>query len=163
MLEENQKIPTNIKVFDLNGKGVTLRDYLGEPLVIYFYPEDDTPGCTQEAKSFRDFKNKIKQAGAKIIGISKDSVKSHRDFKKRYDLNFELLSDPEHELIEAFGLWQQKREFNQTIYDTVRATFVVDSLGQVVKVWPRVIPADHGQEIYQFINNHFEVDVSHQI
>jgi peroxiredoxin Q/BCP len=160
MLEEKQKIPTNIKVFDLNGKEVTLKDYLGEPLVIYFYPEDNTPGCTKEAKSFRDFKNKIKQAGAKIIGVSKDSVSSHRDFTKRYDLNFELLSDPEHELIEAFGLLQQKREFNQTIYDTVRATFVVDRLGQVVKVWPRVTPANHGREIYQFIDNQFEVDAS---
>ncbi len=155
MLKEKQKVPSDIKIFDLNGQKLTLKDYLGQPLVLYFYPKDNTPGCTKEAKSFRDFKHKIRQAGAKIVGISTDSVSSHLEFKKRHDLNFDLLSDPDHVLIEAFGLWQQKREFNQTVYGTVRSTFVIDQSGHIVKVWPRVTPTNHGREIYRFITAHF--------
>lgn len=151
MLKQGQKIPTDIKVFNLNGKGVTLNDYLGKPLVIYFYPKDNTAGCTREAQSFRDFKLQIEKLGAKIIGVSKDSVDSHRKFRDKHKLNFELLSDPDVKLIEAFGLWQEKRMFGKSYMGTIRATFVIDQNGIIQKVWPRVSPTDHGKEIYSYL------------
>ncbi|MEM0473235.1 MAG: thioredoxin-dependent thiol peroxidase [Candidatus Aenigmatarchaeota archaeon] len=98
----------DIKVKDMNGKETSLKDFKGKKLVVYFYPKDDTPGCTVEACSFRDNNEKIEKMGAKVIGISADSIDSHKKFSSKHKLSFMLLSDNEHKLAEAFGVWKQK-------------------------------------------------------
>ncbi len=151
MLSENEMIPHSIKIINEKGAEVDLSEYLGQPLVIYFYPKDNTPGCVTEARSFRDLNTNLEKMGVKVLGISKDSPKSHKNFKKKIGINFELLSDPDHKLQEAFGVWQQKRMMGKTYWGTVRSTFLVDEQGKIIKVWPRVKPQEHAQEVLEFI------------
>jgi len=145
-------MPTDVKVHNLIGEEVTLSKYLGNYLVIYFYPKDDTPGCTKEACSFRDFNKDIEELGAKIIGISKDNVKSHNKFIENHKLNFELLSDPETKLQDAFGVWAEKSMFGKKFIGTLRTTFLVNPDGNIVKVWEDVKPDNHAKEIYEELN-----------
>ena len=148
MLDVGDKIPLEISLFDENEKEVTLKQYLGQPLVIYFYPEDDTPSCTKEACEFRDFNKDIESLGVKIIGISRDSVKSHNKFKDKYKLNFELLSDPEHKLMEAFGSWGLKVMMGREFVGTIRCTFIVNSDGEIIKVWKKVQSGGHAKRVF---------------
>jgi thioredoxin-dependent peroxiredoxin len=115
--------------------------------VLYFYPKDDTPGCTTEACSLRDYYSEIKALGARIVGVSKDDPKSHSKFIAKYKLPFELLSDPDHELMDYFGVWQEKSLYGRKYMGTVRATFLIDPNGKIAYVWPKVTPAEHGAEI----------------
>lgn len=155
MLKIGYKVPTNIPLTDENGITVTLEKYIQDFLVIYFYPKDETPGCTEEACSFRDFNDEITKTGAKVIGISSDNQKSHFKFKRKHSLNFELLSDETHELQEAFGIWAEKSMFGKTFMGTLRSTFIVNSQSEIVASWAdnedssegKVLTETHGEDV----------------
>lgn len=126
----------------------SLADYAGKWLVLYFYPKDDTPGCTTEACNFRDAREVIAQLGnAEVVGVSKDTVKSHRKFLDKYHLNFTLLSDPEHRVIEAYDSWKPKRFMGRDYIGTQRNTFIINPEGQIVKEYIGVDPKSHAAEI----------------
>lgn len=129
---------------DDEGKTHGLSDFHGKWLVVYFYPKDDTPGCTVEACSIRDARDDLTKLGAHVVGISKDEASSHEKFKAKYSLNFTLLSDPSAETIDAFGAWGKKQFGREGI---LRKTFIINPDGMVVKVFGRVIPVGHGQQI----------------
>lgn len=129
---------------DENGEVKTLADFKGKWLVLYFYPKDDTPGCTTEACSLRDARDELMEAGAEVVGISKDQASDHEKFKAKYKLNFTLLSDSEGRVIEAYGAWGKKMFGKEGI---LRKTFLINPQGQVVKVWGRVTPLGHGQQV----------------
>jgi peroxiredoxin Q/BCP len=131
-----------------NGKTVQLNDYKGQWLVLYFYPKDDTPGCTIEACSFRDARDELTELDVQVVGISKDGGSSHDKFKAKYNLNFTLLSDPEGKVIESYGAWGKKMFGKEGI---LRKTFVINPEGQVVKVYGRVTPVGHGQTVVKEI------------
>ncbi len=156
MLQAKDKIPTQIKLFNEKGEETTLEDYLGQSLIIYFYPKDNTAGCTLEANQFKELKHIFSEKGVKILGVSKDSVKSHQKFKEKLSLNFELLSDPDHELQDGFGVWQEKRMMGKSYMGTVRSTFLVDSMGKIKKVWPRVNPKNHVKEVLKYIEQELD-------
>lgn len=129
---------------DSEGKTHRLADWRGEWLVLYFYPKDDTPGCTVEACSMRDARDEIIDLGADVVGISRDEAASHDAFKAKYSLNFTLLSDPDKTAIEAYGAWG-KKQFGRE--GALRKTFIINPEGQVMKVYGRVTPEGHGEQI----------------
>ena len=129
---------------DANGNVHTLADYKGGWLVLYFYPMDDTPGCTTEACSLRDAATELSELDADVVGISADDVKSHQKFVAKYHLNFTLLSDPDKKVIEAYGAWGKKMFGKEGI---LRKTFIINPDGQVVKVYGRVTPLGHGDQV----------------
>lgn len=146
LLKAGSKAPS-VSVLDSDGNKVSLKDFLGKWVVLYFYPKDDTPGCTKEACSIRDIRAEIKKAGAEVIGVSKDSPKSHLKFIDKYKLNFTLWSDEDHKLIEAFGSWQEKKFMGRTYMGTLRTTFIIDPKGKIVHVFEKVTPDTHGDDI----------------
>jgi len=129
---------------DTDSKGHSLADYRGKWLVLYFYPKDDTPGCTTEACSLRDARDDIAALGAEVVGVSRDDASSHDKFKAKYTLNFTLLSDPEHKLMDLYGDWG-KKAFGQE--GVLRRTFIINPEGTVVKVYGRVTPLGHGEQV----------------
>lgn len=129
---------------DIEGNTRTLGEYKGKWIILYFYPKDDTPGCTTEACSLRDARDTLAEMGAEIIGISKDDANSHEKFKAKYSLNFTLLTDAEGKTIEAYGAWGKKMYGREGI---LRKTFIIDPSGQVVKVYGRVTPMGHGKQV----------------
>ena len=131
---------------DIYGKTHTLDEYAGKWIVLYFYPKDDTPGCTTEACSLRDARDTLAEMGAEIIGISKDDANSHEKFKAKYSLNFTLLTDTEGEAIEAYGAWGKKMYGREGI---LRKTFIINPAGKVVKVYGRVTPMGHGEQVIE--------------
>ena len=132
---------------DRTGKTVSLSDYLGKKVVIYFYPRDNTPGCTRQACAFSGLYNKYRKKGVEVIGISKDSVASHEKFAEKYELPFVLLADPERTAIEAYGVWQEKKQYGKTSMGVVRTTFLIDENGMIVKIMPKVKPDTNAAEI----------------
>ena len=128
----------------LDGKTHTLADYRGRWVVLYFYPADDTPGCTAEACSLRDSRDTLAEMGAEIIGISRDDPNSHEKFKAKYSLNFALLTDPEAKTINEYGAWGKKMFGHEGI---LRKTFIINPAGKVVKVYGRVTPMGHGEQV----------------
>lgn len=138
----------NFSLQDQNDETKTLADYAGQWVVIYFYPKDDTPGCTTEACNFRDERDAIAEFGnAAVIGVSKDPVASHKKFADKYSLNFTLLSDPDHEVIEAYGAWQEKSMYGRKYMGIQRMTAIINPEGMIVKEYPKVSPAKHAAEI----------------
>jgi peroxiredoxin Q/BCP len=138
----------DFSLLDQDGNTKTLADYAGKWLVVYFYPKDDTPGCTTEACSFRDERDEIARAGgAEVIGISKDSVKSHKKFAEKHHLNFTLLSDPDHVMAEAYDSWKLKKFAGNEYMGMERNTFLVNPIGQIAKEYLGVNPADHAVQI----------------
>ncbi len=129
---------------DSAGSRHSLADYKGKWVVLYFYPKDDTPGCTAEACSLRDARDTLAEMGAEIIGISKDEPSSHEKFKEKYSLNFTLLTDPEAKVITAYDAWGKKMFGNEGI---LRKTFIINPDGQVVKIYGRVTPVGHGEQV----------------
>jgi len=129
---------------DINGKIHTLKEYAGKWVILYFYPKDDTPGCTTEACSLRDQRDTLADMGAEIIGISKDDANSHEKFKAKYSLNFTLLTDAEQKVIDLYGAWGKKMYGREGI---LRKTFVINPNGQVVKVYGRVTSMGHGEQV----------------
>lgn len=133
---------------DQNGDNHSLSDYRGKWVVLYFYPKDDTPGCTTEACSFRDARDAIAEFGnAVVLGVSKDNVQSHKKFADKHTLNFTLLSDPQNEVIDAYGAWQQKSMFGKKYMGIQRMTVLIDPDGNIAKEYPKVNPAKHAAEI----------------
>lgn len=136
----------NFTLSDDSGQQHSLKDYAGKWVVLYFYPKDDTPGCTTEACSLRDARDDIAAVGAEIIGISKDEANAHEKFKAKYSLNFTLLSDPEGKVIESYGAWGKKMFGQEGI---LRKTFIIDPNGMVQKVYGRVTPLGHGEQVLE--------------
>ncbi len=137
----------DFKLRDDQGNEVRLSALRGKPVVLYFYPKDDTPGCTKEACSFRDRKSEIEGRGAFLLGVSPDTVASHGKFRDKYDLNFPLLADPDHRVAEAYGAWREKNLYGKKAMGIQRSTFLIDSTGKVRKVWKKVNVAGHDQEV----------------
>jgi len=142
MIAEGEMAP-DFELETDSGESVRLSDYRGKPVVLYFYPKDNTPGCTKEACAIRDAWSEFERRGAVVLGVSADSVSSHERFKTKYRLPFTLLSDPEHEVIERYGAWKPKRLAGKSFFGIVRSTFLIDAEGRVAKVWPKVDPAKH--------------------
>jgi len=134
------------------GERLSLKDLKGLPVVLYFYPKDDTPGCTVEACEFRDAFPRFKGTKAIILGISPDSVASHVKFKKKFDLPFTLLADPDHAVAEKYGVWQKKSMYGRTYMGIARTTFVIDKDGKLAKVFEKVKPKGHAEEVEQAID-----------
>jgi peroxiredoxin Q/BCP len=132
---------------DSDGNAVTLSQFKGKKVVVYFYPKDNTPGCTKEACSFRDVYDLILAEGAVVLGISKDNEETHQKFRKRNGLPFYLLSDTEHKAAEAYGVWGEKKLYGKAYMGMLRSTFIIDEQGIIVKVFPKVKPENHGQEV----------------
>jgi peroxiredoxin Q/BCP len=129
------------------GERLSLKDLKGKPVVLYFYPKDDTSGCTTEACEFRDAVPRFKKSKAVILGVSPDTVKSHQKFKAKYKLPFTLLADPEHTVLEKYGVWQEKSMYGRKYMGVVRTTFIIDAAGKVAKIFEKVKPAGHASEV----------------
>jgi peroxiredoxin Q/BCP len=145
-LEEGAKAPA-FSLKDQSGKAVKLSDFKGQPVVVYFYPKDDTPGCTREACAFRDQQVELRQRGAVVLGISPDDSASHEKFSAKYSLNFPLLADTEHKVAEKFGAWREKNMYGKVSWGIQRSTFLIDADGKVAKVWKRVQVDGHDQQV----------------
>ncbi|HNP53129.1 MAG TPA: thioredoxin-dependent thiol peroxidase [Ferruginibacter sp.] len=145
-LSEGQKAPA-FKGKDQNGKSVSLSQFKGKKLVIYFYPEDDTPTCTTQACNLRDNYGLLKNAGYEIVGISPDEVKKHKKFEDKYDLPFTLIADPEHAIIDAFGVWGEKQLYGRKYMGLHRTTFVLDEKGIIRKIFLKPRSKQHAEEI----------------
>ncbi len=150
MLTEGTKAPA-FTLTNQDGKQVSLSDFSGSKVVVYFYPKDDTPGCTKEACSFRDSHQAILDSGAVVLGISADDPAAHTRFRSKYQLPFDLLSDPDKKVIQAFGAWGQKSRDGKTYEGILRSTFVMDQDGTVIKAFPDVSPAEHAAEVLQVL------------
>jgi len=146
LLQIGQNAPT-FTLMASNGEKVSLSDYLGRKVVLYFYPKNMTPGCTTEACNFRDANSDIENLGAVILGISPDEVKSHGKFIERNDLPFLLLSDADHAVSELYGVWQLKKMYGREYLGIVRSTFLIDEDGILVKEWRKVKVAGHSEEV----------------
>ncbi|MEJ5220645.1 MAG: thioredoxin-dependent thiol peroxidase [Tepidiforma sp.] len=136
---------------DQDGKTVSLADFAGKWVVLYFYPKDDTPGCTKEACSFRDRHAELQAKGAVVLGVSGDSSASHRKFADKYSLPFPLLADTEHEVARAYGAWGTKKMYGKEYEGMIRSTVVIDPTGTVAKTWPKVKPDGHGDEVLAWL------------
>ena len=136
---------------DKDGNSVSLNDFLGQRVVLYFYPKDNTPGCTRQACAFAATYNEFKEKGVAVIGISRDSVQSHQRFAEKYGLPFILLADPELEVIKSYGVWQEKKLYGKLGFGVVRTTFIIDAQGNIEKIMPKVKPDTNAKEILEFI------------
>ena len=146
MLEVGMKAP-QFTLQDTNGSFVSLSDFLGKKVVLYFYPKDNTPGCTRQACAFAQNYAAFQERGVEVIGVSKDSVASHGKFAEKYNLPFVLLSDPELQAIEPYGVWQEKKQCGKVSMGVVRTTFVIDEQGNIERVMPKVKPDTNAEEI----------------
>lgn len=144
------KIPENLGL-NIEGKEVKASDFAGKPLIIYFYPKDNTPGCTAEACSIRDYNKELKDLGYEVIGISKDSIASHVKFADKYTLPFLLLSDPTTEVNQAFGVWQKKKMAGREYMGTVRTTFVTDADHNITHIINKVDTKNAGEQLIKLI------------
>ncbi|GJL54566.1 MAG: hypothetical protein NPIRA02_16980 [Nitrospirales bacterium] len=145
-LTVGQKAPT-FTLLDDAGKTVKLSDLKGKTVVLFFYPKDDTPGCTKEACSFRDGLRDIRKRGAIVIGVSPDSVESHQKFSKKFELNFPLLSDVEKTMLQAYGVWKEKSMYGRTYMGVERTTFIIDEKGKIAAVFPKVKVEKHFDQV----------------
>lgn len=146
MIESGQKAP-DFELPDDQGKPVRLSKLKGKPVVLYFYPKDDTSGCTREAKDFTDLKKAFDKTGARVFGISPDSVKSHDKFRCKHDLDVTLLSDEEKVVATAYGVWVEKSMYGRKYMGVERTTFLIDAKGKVATVWRKVSVPDHAAEV----------------
>ena len=146
MLEIGMKAP-DFTLSDKDGNAVSLSDFLGKKVVLYFYSKDNTPGCSRQACAFAAAYEGFRARNVAVIGISKDSVASHQKFAQKYNLPFVLLSDPERQAIEAYGVWQEKKLYGKVSMGVVRTTFLIDELGYIAKVMPKVKPDTNAAEI----------------
>ena len=142
MLEVGTKAP-EFTLPDQNGELHSLSDYLGQKVILYFYPKDSTPGCTKQACSFGELMPQFKEKGAVIIGVSKDSVASHKKFEEKYGLPFTLLSDTEKEVIQAYDVWKEKKNYGKVTMGVVRTTYLIDEKGMIEKAFGNVKAADN--------------------
>lgn len=152
MIEAGKKLP-DFELLDDAGNTVTSEDLRGKRTILYFYPKDNTPGCTNQAVSLENAREDLEQEGYQIIGVSKDSVDSHKKFKEKYMLNFTLLSDPELRLINAMGVWVEKKNFGRKYFGIARTTFLIDEDLTIAIVYPNVKPSGHGEKILKDIRS----------
>ncbi|MGC8595271.1 MAG: thioredoxin-dependent thiol peroxidase [Candidatus Kryptoniota bacterium] len=145
IVEGDEAPDFNLK--DDSGKDVRLSSFRGKKVVLYFYPKDNTPGCTKEACSFRDGLNEIQKRGAIVIGISTDSIESHVKFKQKYNLNFPLLSDTDKKVVSKYGVWKEKSLYGRKFMGIERTTFVIDERGRIKKIFPKVKVEGHYEEV----------------
>ena len=150
MLEIGMKAP-EFTLNDKNGESVSLSDFLGKKVVLYFYPKDNTPGCSRQACAFAGAYEDFQKKGVVVIGVSKDSVASHQKFAEKYQLPFILLSDPKLEAIEPYGVWQEKKMCGKVGMGVVRTTFLIDENGVIAKVMPKVKPDTNAAEILEYL------------
>ena len=150
MLTEGDRAPA-FTLNDHTGSAVSLADFSGQKVVVYFYPKDDTPGCTREACSFRDNYDTILAKGAAVIGISPDDAASHTSFRQKFNLPFHLVSDPEGVAIDGFGAWGEKEMQGKTYEGVIRSTFVIGEDGTILKAWPSVNPINHALEVLEVL------------
>ena len=146
VLREGDKAP-DFKVHDADGKTVTLKDFRGKKVVLYFYPKDDTPGCTKEACAFRDSSAKFKKRGIEVLGVSLDSEASHKKFANKYDLPFRLLADTDKAISESYGTYGEKKFMGRTYMGNHRMTFLIDEKGKIKKIFNKVKPEEHAEEV----------------
>ena len=150
MLKIGDKAP-NFTLNDKDGNTVSLSDFLGKKVVLYFYPKDNTPGCTRQACAFAGAYGEFARRGVEVIGISRDSIASHVKFAEKYSLPFVLLSDPEREAIEAYGVWQEKKLYGKASFGVVRTTFIIDEQGNIEAVMPKVKPDTNAAQILEML------------
>lgn len=150
MLEAGMKAP-EFTLADKDGNSVSLQDFRGKKVVLYFYPKDSTPGCTRQACAFAGAYREFEELNTVIIGVSKDSQASHQKFAQKNSIPFILLSDPELTAIQAYGVWQEKKLYGKVSMGIVRSTFLVDENGVIEKVWPKVKPDANAQEILDYL------------
>ena len=150
MLEVGMKAP-DFTLLDKLGNSVSLSDFLGKKVVLYFYPKDNTSGCTRQACAFAQNHSNFEEKNVVVIGISKDSVASHLKFAEKYELPFVLLSDPELQAIQAYGVWQEKKLYGKVSMGVVRATYIIDEQGMIEKVMPKVKPDTNAAEILEYL------------
>jgi peroxiredoxin Q/BCP len=147
-LKVGQKAP-DFTVSNDAGQNIKLSELKGKKIVLYFYPKDDTPGCTVEACAFRDGIEEIKKRGAVVLGVSADSVESHKKFKDKFDLNFPLLADTDKKLIEAYGVWKEKSMYGKKYMGIERTTFIIDEQGKIAQIFPKVKVQDHYDDVLE--------------
>ena len=150
MVQEDELAP-DFELLSDSGETVTLSDFRGKKVVLYFYPKDNTPGCTKEACSFRDDHSLFLMKGAVVIGVSPDNEASHQKFRAKFSLPFYLLSDPDHQVAETYGAWGEKRNYGRTYEGILRSTFVIDEEGILVKIFRKVKPAEHAKEVIEYL------------
>jgi peroxiredoxin Q/BCP len=142
-------VAPNFAAKDANGETVRLKDLRGQKVVLYFYPKDDTPGCTKEACSFRDAFSEFKKRDIKVLGVSVDSEASHKKFAAKYKLPFTLLADPDHSIADAYGVYGEKKFMGRTYMGVKRITFLIDEKGKVKKVFEKVKPEEHARDVLE--------------
>ena len=148
MLKVGQKAPA-FTLLDQNGEKHSLKDYLGQKVILYFYPKDNTSGCTKQACGFRDRYPAIQEKGAVVLGISKDSVASHKKFEGNHDLPFTLLSDPDAKVIQKYDVWKEKSMYGRKYMGIERSTYLIDEKGKIIKAFQKVKPADNPDEMLE--------------
>ena len=148
MIKEGNVAPA-FTAKNANGETVRLKDLRGQKVVLYFYPKDDTPGCTKEACSFRDAFSAFKRQGIEILGVSVDSEASHKKFTAKYKLPFMLLADPDHSIADAYGVYGEKKFMGRTYMGVKRITFLIDEKGKIKKVFEKVKPEEHAQDVLE--------------
>jgi len=151
MLKEGDKAP-DFTSKDQDGKTVKLADFKGKRVVLYFYPKDDTPGCTKEACSFRDADDVYQKKGIKVFGVSTDDEKSHQKFISKFQLPFDLLADTDKDIVEKYGVWGEKSMYGKKYMGTIRKTFLIDEKGKIAKIFDKVNVAEHADEVLEAFN-----------
>ena len=148
MLKEGDKAP-DFTAKDQNGTTVSLKDLKGQRVALYFYPKDDTPGCTKEACSFRDADDIYRSKGIKVFGVSVDDEASHQKFISKFQLPFDLLADTDHKIVEAYGVWGEKSMYGRKYMGTMRKTFLIDEQGKIAKIFDKVDVSMHADEVLE--------------
>ena len=151
MLEVGTVAP-EFTLLDQDGKERKLSEWRGKKIVLYFYPKDNTPGCTKEACSLRDSYSELLKLNAVVVGVSKDSVDSHQKFIAKQNLNFILLSDPEHKVQEEYQAWGEKMNYGKKYFGTIRCTYIIDEDGKIEKTFPKVSVSTHGEDIIKYLS-----------
>ncbi|NTW51492.1 MAG: thioredoxin-dependent thiol peroxidase [Chlorobiaceae bacterium] len=151
LLQAGQKAP-EFSAKDQDGNSVSLSEYLGKKVILYFYPKDDTPGCTKEACAFRDNLPNFKKVDAEVLGVSVDGQKAHRKFADKFQLPFRLVVDEDKAIVEAYGVWGQKKFMGREYMGTSRVTYLIDEKGDIEMVWPKVKPETHASEILEWLH-----------
>jgi len=151
LLQARAKAP-DFNTTDQSGKKITLKDYRGKKVVLYFYPKDDTPGCTKEACALRDHFAEFKQLGVEVLGVSVDTEKSHKSFAEKFKLPFTLLADTNKKIVNAYGVWGEKSMYGRKYMGTNRVTYLIDESGRIAVVFPKVKPEEHAAEILAMVS-----------
>ena len=152
MIKENTKAP-DFKLPSTSKKDYSLKDSIGNYVIIYFYPKDDTPGCTTETNDFNKLLPKFKKLNCEILGISKDNLNSHEKFKNKYKINFDLLSDEELKVLKKYKVWGKKKFMGREFMGIIRSTYLIDKKGKILKVWDNVKVKDHANEVLKTLQN----------